>query len=182
MAQIPDIKTEVNREPDRDKKRAGLFARLFGGGSVSGSFGGGSGGLAGGGMMATKAGMLALILVGTTVAGGIGVVGYRFFGPGSDDNAEKNFTLFAARPKDKAAADGASSAAPKDVNSQSLTMFNKANTAANAAEAKPADGAAGSDVAGASGSGASRVCSEGHARQHGRVRRVAGPDVRGDRR
>ncbi len=162
MAQFPDIKPDVNREPDREKKGAGFFARLFGGGAGTGTAGLGASGVAGGGVMATKAGLLALILVGSTVAGGIGLAGYRLFGPGSDENSDKNFTLFAARPKDKAADADAAGAATKDANSQSLHMFNKANTAASSAEGKPGETSAG-DVASTSGADSSASASRNNA-------------------
>ncbi|MBI3566162.1 MAG: hypothetical protein HY079_13265 [Elusimicrobia bacterium] len=77
MAQMPEIKPEVNKEPERDKKRGGFLARLFGGGAGGGTVGAGGigAGAGGGGLLATKTGMLAMLLVGTTVAGGIGMAG-----------------------------------------------------------------------------------------------------------
>jgi len=145
MAQMPEIKTDVNREPERDKKKGGLFARLFGGGSGAGTvgtsgFGGAAGGMAGGGgLLATKAGLLALVLVGTTVAGGIGLVGYRMFGPGSEQGNGDNVSLFAVKPKDGAGAGSsdAQNAAVKDGSSQSLSMFSQANTTPKEPEVKP---------------------------------------------
>ena len=143
MSQMPEIKPEVNKEPERDKKKAGLLARLFGGGGSGGSAGfgglggggGGLSGLAGGGLLATKAGLMALILVGTTVAGGIGLVGYRMFGPGADAPSNgDNISLFAPKPKEAQNADGAA----KDGTSASLSMLSQGNTTP-----KPADGAAG---------------------------------------
>ena len=133
MSQMPYIKPAVNKETDKDKKKAGFLARLFGGGSNGGALG--SGGLgaggfgsaaAGGGLLATKAGLIALILAGTTVAGGIGLVGYRLFGPGQDSGSSENLALFAQKPKD-AQGSGAQTA-PADGNSQSLGMFSQANS------------------------------------------------------
>jgi hypothetical protein len=163
---MPDIKPEVNKEPERDKKAAGgLLARLFGGGSggaggLSAGVGGvGAGGLsgaaAGGGVLATKAGLLALVLVGTTVAGGVGVVGYRLFGPPANQDGSSNLSLFAPRPKSDSSA-SAGQAAPASGNSDSLSMLAKGNAAPGgaapaaagaAASAAPTDKTAASGVA-----------------------------------
>ena len=160
MSQMPEIKGVVNKEPDRDKKKAGLLARLFGGGGSGGSglgglggFGGGAGGgmgaLAGGGILATKAGLLALLLAGTTVAGGIGMLGYRLFGPGAGDSttSSDNLQLFAPKQKEAASADGQS--ASKDGSSESLKQFNEANKTPT-----PADAAANGAVKDATAAGA----------------------------
>ncbi len=170
MSQMPEIKTEVNTEPEK-KKKGGFLARLFGGGSSGGSglgalggaggagagAGGGLGGLAGGGLLATKAGLLAVVLTGTTVAGGIGLVGYRLFGPGgSDTNGGdgSNLQLFAPKPKADQNAEGVA----KDGTSQSLTMLSGANTTPKAADAAASaaskDAAAASATSAASGTGA----------------------------
>lgn len=132
MSQMPDIKPQVNKEPDRDKKKAGLLARLFGGGASgggtvgAGAFGGVGGAAAGGGLLATKAGLLALIMIGSAVAGGIGLVGYRLFGPGQEGGGNsENLSLFAPKPKEEKAADAT---APKDGSSQSLNYLSQANT------------------------------------------------------
>jgi hypothetical protein len=141
MAQMPDIKTEVNKESEKDKKKAGLFARLFGGSSSGGALATGGYGSAavGGGMMATKAGLLALILVGTTVAGGIGLVGYRLFGPGQDaGSSDNNTSLFATKPKEAPQND----AAPKDGSSASLKFVADANVTKDDQAAKDAAAAA----------------------------------------
>ncbi|HEX4046785.1 MAG TPA: hypothetical protein VH309_03075 [Elusimicrobiota bacterium] len=164
---MPEIKPVVNKEPERDKKKAGLLARLFGGGGSSGlggvggfggAGGGGLGGLAGGGLLATKAGLIALIVAGTTLAGGIGMVGYRLFGPGAalTGNGD-NLQLFDAKPKNAQGAGG--QAAPADGNSASLQDFRDANRlpkpADASASAAPADAAAAG--AAVSGSAASSV-------------------------
>ena len=156
MSQMPEIKPVVNKEPESDKKKGGLLARLFGGGGSGGSAGlngigglggagagGGLGGLAGGGLLATKAGLIALILVGTGVAGGIGLVGYRLFGPGGDGTGSgDNLQVFAPKPKEAASADGAS----KDGSSASLQMLNQGNAQPKepdaAASAAPKDATA----------------------------------------
>ena len=170
---MPDIKPEVNKEPE---KKPGILSGLFGGGG-GGSGAAGIGGLgssaAGGGVLATKAGLLALVLVGTTVAGGIGLVGYKVFGPGESDMAGQNIQLFSPKPKE-AAPDASAAAAPKDGNSASLDGFAKVNSGAlrgdapavseaaadeTAASASSSAGSAGSSVsnavAGAGGNGAS---------------------------
>ncbi|MFI5360639.1 MAG: hypothetical protein ACHQ49_01615 [Elusimicrobiota bacterium] len=140
---MPEIKGQVNKE-SKEKKKGGLLARLFGGGSGgssglgglggAGGAGGAGGGFAGGGILATKAGLLALILVGTTVAGGIGMLGYRMFGPGADSNGSgDNLSLFAPRPKE--AQNAADAGAAKDGNSASLQYLNQANKEVKAPEA-----------------------------------------------
>lgn len=161
MPQMPEIKGEVNKEPERDKKKAGLLARLFGGGGGGGGAAlgglGAGGGLgsaaAGGGLLATKAGLMALILVGTTVAGGIGLVGYRVFGPGQDQGNGDNLQLFAPKPKEAASADA--QGASKDGSSQSLTFLSQANSQGKAAEAAPAEATKDETAASAASAGAS---------------------------
>jgi hypothetical protein len=160
---MPEIKPVVNKEPERDKKKAGLLARLFGGGTSSGGlgtggFGGAAGGAAaGGGILATKAGLLALILAGTTVAGGIGVFGYRVWGPGQDQGGGDNLQLFAPKPKeDPNAAKG--QGARSDGSSASLDYLAKANKSAtgsaNASGDAPQDATAANAAADASARGA----------------------------
>ena len=72
---MPEIKPEVNTVDDGGKKKAtGLIGGLFGSGGTgaAGGLGGlGAGAAGGGGLLATKAGMLALVIVGSSVAGGI---------------------------------------------------------------------------------------------------------------
>jgi hypothetical protein len=146
MAQMPDIQPEINKEPQKEKKRGGFLARLFGGGTGGGTVGAGAfggagagGGAIGSGLLATKAGLIALILVATTVAGGIGLVGYRLFGPGSDQNNGDGLQLFAAKPKDASTSSDSSNAAPKDGNSASLQYLSQANTTPKEAELKPTE-------------------------------------------
>jgi len=157
MSKMPEIKPVVNKEPERDKKKAGLLARLFGGGSGGagglGGFGGaGGGGLAGGGILATKAGVLALVLVGTTVAGGIGMVGYRLFGPGAEMTGNgDNLQLFASKPKESANADG-QAGAKGDGTSASLQYLSQANASPKEADAAAAGASKDATAAGAAGS------------------------------
>jgi hypothetical protein len=134
---VPEIKPEVNREEER--KGGGFFLSLLsklGGGLGSGGLeglgaGAGQAGLVGG-LLATKAGIIALALIGASVAGGLGVVGYKAFGPGSEQ-AGGYSSLFESRPQA-----GGSSASSVDGNSQSLDLLVKANSN----EAGPQEGGA----------------------------------------
>ena len=149
-AQMPDIKSEVNKVDDGKKKASGLLSGLFGGGggSAAGGLGGvgglGAGAMSGGGLLATKAGMLALVLMGSAVAGGIGLAGYKMFGPGDSDKAAGgNLQLFAAKPQ----AAEATGVAPVNADGSSASLN---FAAAAAAKDKAADAAAdGSASAGA---------------------------------
>lgn len=138
--QMPDIKAEVNKVDDGKKKATGLLGGLFGGGGGGaagglGGLGGLSAGAAGGtGLLATKAGMLALVLMGSAVAGGIGLAGYKMFGPGEADRTGGNLSLFQPKPT-QAASDGVAPVAA-DGSSASLGMMAQA-----AAKDKEADAA-----------------------------------------
>jgi hypothetical protein len=163
--QMPDIKAEVLKTDDGKKKGAGLLGLFGGGGSgAAGGLGGlGAGAAGGGGLLATKAGMLALVLMGSAVAGGIGLAGYKMFGPGEADRTGGNLSLFHPKPP-QAASDGA---APvnADGSSASLSMMAQASardkeadatdsTAASAAA--PADSAAGDPAKDAAAADAAR--------------------------
>lgn len=140
MSQMPKIKAEVNIDKEREKKKSGLLgflSRLGGDGGAGGASGGigagglGAGGLGGaaasGGLLATKAGLIGLILAGTTVAGGLGMVGWTAFGPGQGDRADNPaLQLFASRPKETANPFGAAPVA-KDGASASLSFLAQAN-------------------------------------------------------
>lgn len=149
--QMPDIKAEVLKTDDGKKKGAGLLG-LFGGGGggAAGGLGGlGAGAAGGGGLLATKAGMLALVLIGTSVAGGIGVAGYKIFGPGEADRTGGNLSLFAPKPP-QAAADASAGAVNPDGSSQSLSLMAQSaakdrepEVSASAAAAAPTDAVAG---------------------------------------
>ncbi|MBI4059873.1 MAG: hypothetical protein HY403_00430 [Elusimicrobia bacterium] len=141
---MPDIKAEVNKVDDGKKKAVGLLSGLFGGGASGGA--GGLGGL-GAGALATKTGMLALALMGSAVAGGIGLAGYKLFGPGDADRAGGNLSLFAPKPP-QAASDG-SAAAPANADGSSDSLNYMAQAAAkdkqadaSAAAEAPSDAAA----------------------------------------
>ena len=106
---MPEIKAEVNKVDDGKKKAAGFLSTLFGAGGsgAAGGLGGMGAGAAGaGGLLATKAGMLALIVMGSAVAGGIGLAGYKAFGSGDADKAGGSFSLFASKPQQAADPNG----------------------------------------------------------------------------
>ncbi|MBI2790045.1 MAG: hypothetical protein HYX59_15345 [Elusimicrobia bacterium] len=135
--QMPNIKAEVLKSDDGKKKGAGLLG-LFGGGGggAAGGLGGLGAGAAGGtGLLATKAGMLALVLMGSAVAGGIGLAGYKMFGPGEADRTGGNLSLF--QPKPTQAASDAVAPVAADGSSASLGMMAQA-----AAKDKEADASA----------------------------------------
>jgi hypothetical protein len=151
MDKLPEIKPEVLKEKDEDRKGGllgSLLSKLGGGAGAGGAGAAGSAGALGsagsaglaGGLLATKAGLVALIVAGTSVAGGLGFVGWKAFGPGADGvgMGEAALQVFAPKPPSEAGAqDG--SAAPKDGNSESLSMVAQANTAPAApAPAEPA--------------------------------------------
>lgn len=151
--QMPDIKAEVNKVDDGKKKAAGLGG-LFGGGGSGAAGGLGAGAAGTGGLLATKAGMLALVLMGSAVAGGIGLAGYKMFGPGDADRTDGNLTLFASKPPQAAEASAVAPVSP-DGASASLNYMAAAaakdkaadDAAAGGAAADPAKAAAAADAA-----------------------------------
>jgi len=141
---IPKINKDIKRE--EEKKRGGLaclLSRLGFGSRGAGGLGGAAG--LGGGLLATKAGIIGLVLVGTTVAGSIGVVGYKLFGPSSADRVGADFSsIFAAKPKSAAgSAAGQDRAASADGISRSLDYLVRANAKREAPEQDQAAAAAG---------------------------------------
>ncbi len=128
---IPKITPAVNRE--EEKKHGGLagwFSRMgIGSRGVGGVGGIGRAGLfLSKGILATKAGIIGLILVGTTVAGSVGFVGYKLFGPTSADRSDADFkSIFAAKPKSAAASVSGQGGASADGISQSLQYLVDAN-------------------------------------------------------
>jgi len=163
---LPKINPEVNRE---EKKRSGLAALLLrlGIGSEAGSGVGGSGALGGsgvlgrllgagasGGILATKAGIIGLLLVGTTVAGSLGVVAYKLFGPTAADRSGADFaSVFSPKPQNSGGA-GQDGSASADGVSKSLQFLADANSkpspqeqAAQAAAVAPADASASASAA-----------------------------------
>lgn len=103
----PEIGTKTNKDLENEKakerKGGGLapFWTNAGGKVASGSPGAGAGGLALGALFATKTGILTLALVGSTVAGGLGFLGYRSLG--NEGKGEASFSsLFAKKPQTSA--------------------------------------------------------------------------------
>lgn len=108
----PEIGTKTNKDLENEKakerKGGGLspFWTSAGGKAAVGSSGvgvagAGAGGLALGAMFATKTGILTLALVGSTVAGGLGFLGYRSLG--NEGKGEASFSsLFAKKPQSSA--------------------------------------------------------------------------------
>lgn len=184
--QMPDIKAEVLKTDDGKKKGAGLFG-LFGGGggSAAGGLGGlGAGAAGGGGLLATKAGMLALVLIGTSVAGGIGVAGYKIFGPGEADRTGGNFSLFA--PKPPQAAGAGAGAVSADGSSQSLTLMaqsaardREADASASASADAPTDAVAGDPARDAAAADAARREAEARASAGGAINSGGGAGATG---
>jgi hypothetical protein len=156
---LPKISPEVNRD---EKKKSGLAALLlrFGIGSEAGGGVGGAGLMGNllnagvsGGILATKAGIIGLVLVGTTVAGSLGVVAYKLFGPQASDRSDASFSsLFSPKPPSAGglAQDGSASA---DGASRSLQFLADANSKPSAEQ--PADEAASAAPADASAAAAS---------------------------
>lgn len=156
MSEFPDIKPSVNKgaEPKRERRSAGLFARWFGGAGTSGlgSAGEGLGIASGGGLLATKAGLMMMILVGTTVAGAVGLIGYRLFGPGAADaiGAGDGLQLFAKKTQEVKKADSVS----QDGSSASLQYLTQANPPTptdKTAASEKADDPSGSSINGSAG-------------------------------
>lgn len=156
---MPEIKAEVLKTDDGKKKATGLLGGLFGSGGTgaAGGLGGlGAGAAGGGGLLATKAGMLALVIVGSSVAGGIGLAGYKMFGPSASDQTGGNLSLFA--PKPAQVADESAGAVAADGSSQSLSLMAQSAakdkaaeaSASGSGEAAPTDNTAGSGAADAS--------------------------------
>lgn len=150
---LPNIKPEVNRE---EKKKSGLAALLlrFGIGSEAGTGAAGTGALGNllsagvsGGILATKAGIIGLVLVGTTVAGSLGVVAYKLFGPQSSDRTDafSAQSLFSAKPPAAPGAAGDGSASADGV-SRSLQFLANANTKASGQGSEDASAASTTDA------------------------------------
>lgn len=145
--QMPDIKAEVLKTDDGKKKGAGLLGLFGGGGSgAAGGLGGlGAGAAGGGGLLATKAGMLALVLMGSAVAGGIGLAGYKMFGPGDADRTGGNLSLFAPKPQ-QSSSDGV---APVNADGSSASLSMMAQGAAKDKEPEVSDSASAAAPTGA---------------------------------
>ena len=158
----PKINPEVNRE---EKKKSGLAALLlrFGIGSEAGTGAAGTGALGNlisagvsGGILATKAGIIGLVLVGTTVAGSLGVVAYKLFGPQASDRTDafSAQSLFSTKPPAApgSAADGSASA---DGVSRSLQFLANANTKASGQGSEDASASSPTDASASASASAS---------------------------
>ncbi len=195
--QMPDIKAEVNKVDDGKKKATGLLGLLTGGGGTgaAGGLGGlgglGAGSVGAGGLLATKAGMLALVLMGSAVAGGIGLAGYKMFGPGEADKTGGNLSLFAPRTQTEVDpnavapvnADGssaslnfASAAAAKD---KAAEAAEAAAAAASASAAAPTDNTAGDPAKDAAAADAARRQAEARASAGGALNSGGGSGASG---
>ncbi|MBI3296578.1 MAG: hypothetical protein HYZ75_00325 [Elusimicrobia bacterium] len=124
---IPEIRGTVRRRDDGRGAGVGLLARLgLGGGAAS------SGSLAaGGGLLAGKAGVVALVLAGSSVAAGLGLI--SFSGDGRGPSPAASFfarTEGSAPPSDSFEAASSLPAQPAGEVSASLENFNKANAGA----------------------------------------------------
>ncbi len=134
---LPEITVEARETDDekkKEKKRSGFFFDLFGKGGrgLSGALGGsgvGGGGLFGG-LLATKAGLIGLILTATTLAGGLGVLGYKMFGPGANSGDNRFSSIFAQKSKEQMDAEARAEAAAAAAADGSLNDLAKANSGA----------------------------------------------------
>ncbi|MBI5200399.1 MAG: hypothetical protein HY925_02335 [Elusimicrobia bacterium] len=159
----------VNRPQREEKKGAGFLANFLnkvGLGGAAGETAGvsvgsasigaaGGGGLAGGGILATKAGIVALIVAGTTVAAGIGVVGRNALSGKGGGVTDGIYSLFPGKTGSGAAA-GASGEISGSVPGASSSLDYMAQAAKNdpyigeqaaTAEAGAAAGSASADAA-----------------------------------
>src|SRR5438045_357407 len=105
----PEIRPELNKT---ERKKKGWLANLLsklglGGGSGTGGLGGlgGMGGASGGGLgglgglfnagfLATKTGMIVAALIGTTVAGSVGMLGYKLLSGDSSSSSSGSHDEF----------------------------------------------------------------------------------------
>ena len=162
----------VNREEKEEKKGAGFFANFLnklGLGGAAGEGAGvgvgsstigaaGGGGFAGGGILATKAGIVALIVAGTTIAAGIGVVGRSALSGKPGGVTDGIYSLFPGKSGATAAGPAAGASGTVDGASSSLDymsqaakndpmMQEKAASSENAANSASADATAPGQVA-----------------------------------
>ncbi|MDD5304408.1 MAG: hypothetical protein PHS14_15025 [Elusimicrobia bacterium] len=186
--QMPDIKAEVNKVDDGKKKATGLLGGLFGGGGsgAAGGLGGlGAGAVSGGGLLATKAGMLALVLMGSAVAGGIGLAGYKMFGPGDADKTGGNLSLFAPRtqpvvdPNAVAPVNADGSSASLNFAAAAAAKDKEAEAAASASAQAPADNTAGDPAKDAAAADAARRAAEAKTASGGAINSGGGAGAAG---
>ncbi len=165
--QEPEIAPVVLRpDAEREKNRGWLASLLLKFGIPAGSSYKGGAGLAAS-VLASKAGIVALILAGTTVAAGIGVIGPSLWSPrGVEDQALMSSIFTEARLKAGASGESAS-AADKSQPASSLDYWNRDNASAGSAESgaqaagdeASGSGSGGSEVESKSGANASQVAS-----------------------
>ncbi len=104
------METKQNSGPKTNKGEKTGLAGILGalgwntaeGEAASGGLGGLIDAATSGGILATKAGVVALALAGTTIAGGVGWLGYKVLGPGPGDKAHAHFQVFQPRPAQSA--------------------------------------------------------------------------------
>lgn len=135
MDKQPEIGTKTNKDLENDKaneKKGGAVAPFWtsaGGKAASGmagSGGAGVGGLALGAMFATKTGIITLALVGSTLAGGLGWMGYQ--NVGREGKGEARFSsLFASKPAPKAVDESSQTGAAGPSGGSSLQFLVDAN-------------------------------------------------------
>ena len=122
---IPEIKVTANKERE-DGKKGGLLltlSRLTAGAGRLGPLAA----AASRGILATKAGVIGLALVVTTTAGGVGILGYKIFGPGPADRSGASYSLFDPKPKSSAELGSAEPAKAGGDSSPSINSLVKAN-------------------------------------------------------
>lgn len=167
-AQMPDIKTEVNKVDDNKKKSSGLLGSLFGGGGSGaggiGGLGGASGMAASGGLLATKAGIIALVVMGSAVAGGLGLAGYKLFGPSDADRMSgSNIQVFQTKPKE---AENSGGVAPVAADGSSASLnYLAAAAAKDKQDAAPTDQTAGDASKAAADEAAKKAADEAAAKK-----------------
>ncbi len=100
--------------------------------AVSGGLGGLIDAATSGGILATKAGVVALALAGTTIAGGVGWLGYKVLGPGPGDKAHSHFQVFQPKPasSNSGAAQGGNGGKSQGSGQSSLGELSQANQGA----------------------------------------------------
>ncbi len=104
------METKQNSGPKINKGEKTGLAGILGalgwnaaeGEAASGGLGGIIDAATSGGLLATKAGIVGLVLAGSTIAGGVGWLGYKVLGPGPGDKAHAHFQVFQPKPAQSA--------------------------------------------------------------------------------
>jgi len=163
---LPEINLEPNKPEHQKRTAQEMVAALLGPRAVTvagglttlGSSAGAAGALGGTGLLATKAGMFALVFLGSAVAGGLGLAGYTMASPDNPGKSGGSFSLFA--PKAPSTSDpDAVAPVNADGSSESLKFMADAAAKDKAAE----DAATAASAAAAGGSGADGAASGGAA-------------------